>query len=135
VAGDTSATTRDIIQVKLLGDTAGGNNIGTGLIPGKRIDKVVPRPGIPGAAESALVRWGKNGQSRLKFRSYEQGRKIFQGTEEDIIWLDEEVPEDVYAEALIRTMTTDGILLMTFTPLQGLTPLVASFLGYDGAAA
>jgi phage terminase large subunit-like protein len=45
-----------------------------------------------------------------------------------VVWLDEEVPKDVYDEALIRTMTTRGIVMMTFTPLSGLTELVISFL-------
>jgi len=38
------------------------------------------------------------------------------------------VPKDVYDEALIRTMTTRGLVIMTFTPLSGLTPLVVDFL-------
>jgi len=65
-------------------------------------------------------------------RSYDQGRKIFQGFEADLIWLDEEVPQDIYAEALVRTMTTGGMLMMTFTPLQGLTPLVVDFMETAG---
>jgi len=61
-------------------------------------------------------------------RSYDQGRRIFQGVELHAVWLDEEVPQDVYEEALVRTMTTGGLVWMTFTPLQGLTPLVVDFL-------
>ncbi len=37
-------------------------------------------------------------------------------------------PMDIYAECLLRTMTTNGLLILTFTPLQGLTELVLSFL-------
>jgi len=29
-------------------------------------------------------------------------------------WLDEEPDEEVYTEALMRTMTTNGVLLLTF---------------------
>jgi len=61
-------------------------------------------------------------------RSYDQGRRIFQGFEADIIWFDEEVPEDVYSEALVRLMTTNGLMIMTYTPINGLTPLTVSFL-------
>ena len=68
------------------------------------------------------------GYSSLKLRSYDQGRRIFQGFELDGAWLDEEVPHDVYSEALTRTMTTKGIVIMTFTPLSGVTQLVKSFL-------
>lgn len=42
------------------------------------------------------------------------------------VWLDEECPEDVYGECLLRTMTTGGIMITTFTPKKGLTPLVLS---------
>jgi phage terminase large subunit-like protein len=35
---------------------------------------------------------------------------------------------DIYTECLLRTMTTDGLIMVTFTPLNGRTPLVASFL-------
>jgi len=45
----------------------------------------------------------------------------------DVIWLDEECPENIYNECLIRTMTTDGHVFVTFTPLKGLTPLVVKF--------
>jgi hypothetical protein len=38
----------------------------------------------------------------------EQGRGAFEGTEEDLIWFDEEPPGDVYAEALVRTVMTNG---------------------------
>ena len=46
----------------------------------------------------------------------------------DLIWLDEEPEQEMYTERLMRTMTTDGLILATFTPLQGLTPFVEHFL-------
>src|SRR4030095_8530372 len=61
--------------------------------------------------------------SELWLRSYEQGRKIFQGFELDVFWPDEECPEDVYEEGQVRLLTTGGISMLTFTPLNGLTPL------------
>lgn len=129
-AGDTGATTRDIIQNKLIGPY---DDIGTGMIPGDLIHDMTPKRGLPNAVEEVLVKHvPTGGYSRMKFRSYDQGRRIFQGTEEDIIWFDEECPEDVYDEALIRTMTTGGITMLTFTPLSGLTPLVISFLQATG---
>ena len=125
-AGDTGQTTRDIIQQKLLGDY---DDIGSGLIPKDLIvGDPLPKSGIPKAFEEIKVRHVSGGVSRLKLRSYDQGRRIFQGSEEELIWFDEEVPEDVYSEGLIRTMTTNGLLIMTFTPLMGLTPLVVSFM-------
>jgi phage terminase large subunit-like protein len=43
-------------------------------------------------------------------------------------WLDEEPPEDVYGECLIRTATTRGIIYLTFTPLEGMSKVVMGFL-------
>ncbi|WP_043530460.1 terminase large subunit domain-containing protein [Litchfieldella xinjiangensis] len=127
-AGDTSQTTRDIIQHKLLGGLWNTDELGAGLIPRRLIGKPTPARGVPNLYEEIPVKHITGGWSRLKLRSYDQGRRIFQGTELDIFWPDEEVPLDVYEEGLVRTMTTHGMIMMTFTPLQGLTPLVVSFL-------
>lgn len=129
-AGDTRTTTRDIIQEKMLGVY---EDIGSGLIPKHLLFGDASRvQGIPKAYEEVKVRSAFGGNSTLMLRSYDQGRRIFQGFEADIIWLDEEVPQDIYAEALIRTMTTNGLLIMTFTPLNGLTPLVVDFMETAG---
>jgi phage terminase large subunit-like protein len=61
-------------------------------------------------------------------KSYDQGRVAFQGTEREVVYLDEEPPKDVYDECLLRTMTTNGIVLCTFTPLLGLSDVALSFL-------
>ena len=127
-AGDTSTTTRDIIQNKLLGGLWGTPEFGSGLLPGDKLGKPTPARGVANLYEGITVEHISGGTSRLMLRSYEQGRKIFQGTEQDFVWMDEEVPKDVYDEALIRTMTTRGLVIMTFTPLSGLTPLVVDFL-------
>jgi len=127
-AGDTSTTTRDIIQNKLLGGLWGTPEFGTGLLPGDLLGKPIPARGVANLYEEITVKHCSGGTSHLMLRSYEQGRKIFQGTEQDYVWLDEEVPKAVYDEALIRTMTTRGLVAMTFTPLSGLTPLVVDFL-------
>ena len=48
-----------------------------------------------------------------------------------MIWFDEEPPMDVYNEALIRTATLNGIVMLTFTPLMGLSEVVLSFMPAD----
>ena len=35
---------------------------------------------------------------------------------------------DVYGECLIRTATTNGIIMLTFTPLEGISKVVLSFM-------
>lgn len=136
-SGDTHETTRDILQEKLLGtdDRDRPEKIGTGLIPGASIKAWTPRVHVKGAIEKAIVRRvsgggdvSNAGESEIWLRSYEQGRKIFQGFELDGFWPDEECPQDVYDEGQVRLMTTKGLSTLTFTPLEGLTPLVLHLL-------
>lgn len=130
-AGDTNETVRDIIQLKLLGREEDG--WGTGLIPRDDIARVVKRQNGNGAVDYVVVRRQGGGESRLGFKSYEQGRKAFQGTEQDLIWLDEESEEGIRSECALRLMTTNGLLIETFTPLRGLTPIVLKYLGDDAS--
>ena len=132
VAGDTGETTRDIIQAALLGPIGA---IGTGLIPGDDIKgEPTRRPGVPGAFDTARVAHQSGGVSIVGFKSYDQGRKKFQGTAKHGIWLDEEPPMDVYTECLTRTMTVDGLVLCTFTPLEGMTDVAMMFLEAEKVA-
>lgn len=131
-AGASNETTRDIIQAKLTGGVQWDGNRkgvkGTGLIPGELIGQIAWKQGVNDLIDTVQVKHVSGGWSTLGLKSYQQGRKSFEGTEKDWIWLDEECPEDVYSECLIRTMTTNGRVVLTFTPLEGLTPLVLSFL-------
>jgi phage terminase large subunit-like protein len=123
--GDTRQTVRDILAEKLLGPKG---DRGTGMIPGESILRIVPMPGVPDGVELVDVRHASGGISKLNFKSFDQGRQAFQGTEQDFIWLDEEPPADVYEECLTRTATTGGMILLTFTPLSGLSDVVLLFL-------
>ena len=146
-AGDTNQTTRDILQAKLLGkvsrraeDTMDAESgLGTGMIPGDAIRSTAPKAGLPDAIEVAYVRHASGGTSVLRFKSFESGREAFQGTEQDVVWLDEEPPADVYIESLMRTMGTGsfagGIVLLTFTPLNGWSEVIGKFLNEEERAA
>lgn len=123
--GDTGTTTRDILVRKLLGPP---EDRGTGMIPRETLGKIAPASGIPGHVDFALVKHVSGKDSFLQFRSYDQGREAWQGTERDWVWLDEEPPMDIYTEALLRTMTTKGLLICTFTPLKGLTDVALGFM-------
>ena len=102
--------------------------MGTGMLPFEAIHHVARKTGVAEAFEQVWIKHVSGGLSHLEFKSYDQRREAFQGTTMDVIWLDEEPPEAIYTECLMRTATTDGIVYMTFTPLQGVTPLVLSFM-------
>ena len=123
--GDTSQTVRDTVQKELMGPPGA---LGTGTIPRELIVRAYKKQGIPNGIEMVEVQHVSGGISTIGFKSYEQGRKAFQGTAQDWIWLDEECPEDVYSESLFRTMTTQGIVYVTFTPLSGITPFIMNFM-------
>ena len=127
-AGTTSKTVRDILQEKMLGPLSA---LGTGMIPGDRLIHTVRKPGVADAIELAYVHHVSGGNSVLNFKSYDQGREGFQGTEQHVVWMDEEPPMEIYGECLMRTSTVNGLVILTFTPLQGLTALVQSFLSGD----
>lgn len=130
-AGDTSTTVRDIIQEKLLGKI---HEIGTGLIPKDKISSISKKRGTADAVDTIFVKHKSGGISQIVLKSYDQKRESFQGTKKDLIWLDEEPPLDIYTECLLRTMDTSGgadnsgIIMLTFTPLMGMSETVMSFL-------
>ena len=128
IGGDTSTTVRDIIQQKLIGDLG---STGTGMIRGDLIVDTTNKRGVPDAVEIVKVKHVSGGVSVAALKSYDQGREAWQGTEQDIIGLDEEPPGDVYSEAVIRTMTTGGMVLSTYTPMKGLTAVTREFLRLD----
>src|ERR1039458_8327908 len=59
--------------------------------------------------------------SKIRFKTYEQGRESFQGTSKDIILLDEEAPEDIVSECKARLIDRNGEMIRSMTPLDGIT--------------
>ena len=131
-AGKTNETTRDIVQSILLGEIEGSGATkrvsGTGLVPGNRLGDRTWKQGVADLIDTIKVRHASGGWSVLGLKSYQQGRGSFEGTTQHGIWLDEEPPLDVYGECLIRTATTQGIIMLTFTPLEGLSETVLQFM-------
>lgn len=132
VAGKSNETTRDIIQTILVGEMSRDAHSrrafdGTGLLPYEKLGGMVFKKGLD-LLDVIKVRHKSGGWSSLGFKSYEQGRGSFEGTAQHVIWLDEEPPLDIYSECLIRTATTDGILMLTFTPLAGMSETVMQFI-------
>jgi phage terminase large subunit-like protein len=135
-AGKTNETTRDIVQATLLGKIAfsGQRKLvdGTGMIPKHLISTELGnlswKVGVPDLIDVVKIKHVTGEWSELGLKSYQQGRGSFEGTAKHVIWFDEEPPIDVYGEALIRTATTGGMVMLTFTPLQGMSDVVQAFL-------
>lgn len=125
VAGETMRLVRDSIQEKLLG--APGDR-GSGLIPRQNIISTSAKSGVPDAVDTVQVKHRGGGVSILQFQSYDQGREAFQATARDVVIEDEEPPLSIHNECLIRTMTTQGLVLLAFTPLKGMSETVLSFI-------
>jgi len=123
VAGETSKLVRDSMQFKLAGPPG---RIGEGMIPREHIVRCTSKSGVPDALDTIVVNHKSGGESIVQFQSYDQGREAFQATARDVVWQDEEPPLSVHNECLIRTMTTRGLVMLTFTPLKGRSDTVNS---------
>jgi phage terminase large subunit-like protein len=121
--GTSSQTTRDVVQGVLL-----GRSTGQGMVPAEAIMHTVAGRGITGSVETVWVRHVSGRNSKLGFKTYEQGRRAFEGEAKDFVWCDEEPPMDIYTEILYRLLTTKGLAWTTFTPLLGMSEVVMSFL-------
>lgn len=120
--------TRDGVQRLLVGPPDKEEEWGTGYIPADAIVGRTRRMGVSNALDSVTVRHVAGGASSLLFKAYEQGRGKWQANTVDGVWFDEEPPEDVYIEGITRTNATRGIILVTFTPLLGMSNVVARYL-------
>lgn len=137
VGSITAESSREITQAELLGGIA-KDSYGTGAIP-KRC--LVGRPkmrqtGVSDVVDYVQVRHKSGGISICTFKSYDQTWKKWQGKKVHVVWLDEEpakgeIPnaEDyrIYTESQTRTAVNDGVVLVTFTPLNGITRMVEHF--------
>lgn len=124
-AGVTGLSTRDNPQRILLGRPG---SWGTGSIPKADIIGTSSSRGLADAVDTLRVRHISGGESQLSFKTYEQGREKWQGETLDLLWFDEEPPQDIYTEGLTRTNATGGMVFLTFTPLLGMSDVVKRFL-------
>ena len=127
----TSATTRDGIQTRLLGDIRMEGGLGTGAIP---LDSLVGRPtlarGISDFVDTIAITRESGARAVIRLKTYEMDRKAFQGESCDEIWLDEDVSrfdDTLYGECLARLAATRGRMLLTLTPLLGMSPIRKRF--------
>lgn len=59
--------------------------------------------------------------SQIEFMSYDQDIDKFAGTSRHWEWFDEEPPEDIWQECLMRLVDTGGSWWITMTPVEGMT--------------
>lgn len=129
LAGSESAElTRDGVQRLLVGPPDQDEQWGTGMIPAAAIADRTRRMGVPNAIDSVTVRHVSGGLSTLYFKSYDQGRSKWQANTVNGVWFDEEPPQDVYMEGITRTNATMGIIMVTFTPLKGMSDVVRRYM-------
>lgn len=128
LAGSESGElTRKGVQRLLLGPPEDQAAWGTGAIPRECILATPRKQGIPNAVDHILVKHVDGGNSMVQFASYDQGRSKWQADTIDLVWFDEEPPEDVYMEGITRTNATRGYVYTTFTPLKGMSAVVGRF--------
>lgn len=129
--GYSGEKTRDLLQLKLFGRFQ-GNKWEGGLVPNDRIIDHRAMTGTSGAMREVRVKHN-NGTSICQFWSYSQGQHALMGDVVDWYHIDEE-PKDsqIYPQVITRTLNGDrgngGRGILTFTPENGKTELVCSFM-------
>ena len=129
VCGVDSKLILSTLQPMLLGQVG---DFGTGMIPYDLLDFETLKDAKKADTGVSVfrVKHITGTCSSVEFKSYESGRETFKGTARSI-WLDEEPPISVFTECLLRTATGDNALMMTFTPLKGISETIMNFL--DGS--
>lgn len=132
-SGVTGLSTRDNPQRVLIGPPMQKELWGTGAVPFDCLKDYVVGRGVPNGLDSAIIRFGGGGdiqasESVLSFKAYEQGREKWQGDTLDGVWFDEEPPLELYSEGKTRVQATNGLVIVTFTPLKGMSDVVNLFL-------
>lgn len=130
-AGTKSIKVRDVNQKMLLGTLhkmRGYTQAHGGLIPARSIGRLTRKSGVGDAVDQAIIQHVDGYENVLTFKSYEEGRTSFEAEGVDFIWLDEECSKQIYNECKMRILTTQGRVLSTFTPVEGMTETVMSIL-------
>ena len=125
LASVTSQNVRDGGQQRLLGDISRKDGLGTGAIPLDYIEGVTLSRGISHFADTITVRRESGGHAVLQTKTYEQSVLSYQGVPVDLLWFDEDMGYDdrIYNEGLARTFAAQGRIIVSLTPMLGMTPI------------
>lgn len=131
VSGHRNESVRDICQAELLGDPFDESAFGTGTIPRHLIGKPTRKAGVPNALTAVTVKHVTGKYSKIRFMAYEQGADAFMGIKFDVGWGDEEPPLPIWTQMIRSTFSRKQyVLLMTFTPENGVTEVVDQFMNH-----
>ena len=127
-SGESWEQVAKTLQSKLLGcdDIKQSYKLGTGSIPLECIDQKSYR--TDGANVLSIEIWHESGgKSKLYFSNYTQQVRHLQGFELDLVVLDEQPPDEIFSELVVRTAQRNGQVMCSFTPLKGMSGLVRKF--------
>lgn len=127
-SGESWEQVAKTLQSKLLGcdDIKQSYKLGTGSVPLECIDEKSYR--TDGANVLSIEIWhASGGKSKLYFSNYTQQVRHLQGFELDLVVLDEQPPDEIFSELVVRTAQRNGQVLCSFTPLKGMSGLVRKF--------
>ena len=127
-SGESWEQVAKTLQSKLLGcdDIKQSYKLGTGAIPLECLDQKSYRTDGPNV-HSIEIWHESGGKSKLYFSNYTQQVRHLQGFELDLVVLDEQPPDEIFSELVIRTAQRNGQGMCSFTPLTGMSGLVRRF--------
>jgi len=85
-------------------------------------DSICILPPIPGYRKGGSIIFNN-------YRQFQQDEQVAEGFKCHAIFCDEECPQKLFETLLFRTIDYDGKIFLTFTTLQGWTPLIQDILG------
>ena len=138
VLGVSNEQLRDVVQKALLGEMSDDGTLdGAGTIHKSRIGNIVRSGSTKNLISSCVIKRKNGGITKLFFKAYTQGGTgqgtlTLAGSSVDLIWVDEQPPDDVIAQLRTRLSTglngAGGWLLCSLTAELGETELVRQFL-------
>ena len=124
-AAPSGELVRDGPQRILIGQA---NEWGTGWLPKTSILETTRAMGVRDLVDTVTVKHVSGGASRIKFKTYDQGRLRWQAETLDWVYFDEEPPEDIYSEGPDPHERNRRHRVAAFTPLLGMSEVVRRFL-------
>jgi hypothetical protein len=98
------------------------------MIPADSIVRVTAKPGVSDAIEGIFLRHTAGGVSELTLEKLRSGSRSLSRHESRFDLVGRRGDPSIYVESLLRAMATNGLLLLTFTPLNGMTDICRDFL-------